>query len=310
MHTMKFQEYAHHLFDAIRRGRILMGTPDDTTEMRARDELLAYLPEMEKIPLYVLRETTTETFDKTLFEYGHDRLAQGRIRLPFERMMFQFQVSGFVDPEDPAKPLPDDIWIVVATTEASMPSVRKGSNLWNEIGRGDENSFWVSLFATSINDLGEWFEPPIMVRASHGRLQSFYQHNPDNERDPLARWAENAVDAAGYVVCVLAMMESPSIELEAVKIPKQVNRGRSLLKRSRIPDHTVIRLPKIVYAHDGEHQGGTHKRPRCHWRRPHRREYKPGEWADIPLTLVARREGEPLPPPPVVEIITHRKEHT
>lgn len=305
---MKFQEYAHNLFDAIRRGRVLLGTLDDTTEKRARDELLAYLPEMEKIPLYVLRETTVETFDETLFEYGHDRLTQGRIRLPFERMMFQFQVSGFVDPEDPEKSLPDDIWIVVALTEASMPSARAGDALWDELGRGDENSFWVSLFATSINELGEWFEPPVMVRASHGRLQSIYRHNPDNERDPLNRWAEHVVDAAGYVVCVLAMMESPSIELESVRIPKQVNRGRSLIRKSRIPDHTVIRLPRIVYATpagDGG-MGGAHRRPRVHWRRPHTRHYQNGKTTEIPLTLVARVEGEPLPPPPVVEIVTRR----
>lgn len=301
---MKFQEHAHHLFDAIRRNRILFGMADWDEERRAMANLRGHLPRIEQMPVYVLRDPANETFDGDLFEIAAEWLQQGRIKLPFPRMLLQIRLTDTFNPGESEIP-PDDIWVIMATAESDMDDTPTQRAFFNQVGRGDENAFWIQVFRTVESELFEWIQPCVMVRANGGllHLYSFGEMRGDEKEKESLRLS--VMDAAGYLVATLTVMDSPSIEVESVKIPKQLNRGRHLINKSRIPDHTVLRLPKVAYA-AGEHQGGTHRRPRTHWRRPHTRHLPSGKEASIPLTLVAKVEGQPAPPPPVTEIVTRK----
>lgn len=306
---MKFQEYAHHLFDAVRKRRVVMCMRNVEQEHRARDNLASFVPDLERLPLYVLREPANETLDTGLLEIASERLQQGRIKLPFDRMLVQLTYTDTYDPSDRSRVTPDDVYIVMATREDVMVDTPDQRAFFERVGRGDDAAFWVQIFETSFEELDMWLQPPLLVRVSDGRLHCYQFGDFAGSDEQLDQLSNVVTDAAGYLCAILTLLDSPSVELEAVRIPKEINRGRSLIKKSRIPDHTIIRLPKIAYTSPaGEDQGGTHRRPRSHWRRPHDREFKPGKFTHIPLTLVAKKEGEPPPPPPIVEIVTHRKE--
>jgi hypothetical protein len=306
---MKFQEYAHHLFDAIRRQRVMLSMRDLNDERLARGNLARRLPEFERTPLYVLRDPADVIADRELSIISREWVREGRLALPFPKMMLQVVLTDTIDPESLGVKPANDVWIILATREDSLPDLPEFKHFISCVGPGDPNSFWVQMFETTIDALDEWIQPGAFVRVGNGDLRGYATDQLAGTPDDMREHARRVNLAAGFLCCVLAMLDSPSVELEAVKIPKEVNRGRSLIKKSRIPDHTVIRLPKIVYAQSGGHQGGTHRRPRTHWRRPHKREIKPGKFVDIPLTLVAKVEGQPPPPAPVVELVT-RKEPT
>jgi hypothetical protein len=288
---MKFDTVVHHFFDAIRKYRIMydrwaVGAED------AMDMLAAILPERTRHPIYVLREPANETLaDETLVRMATEEVKRGGLRLPFPRTVWQFTVTDMVD--DPARPdaCTPDVWIVLA------------SEIQEEGGAPD---IWISLFTGSAADPREWLVIPAAARIHDGqlRLMRFQMKDPPpNDADRAARDTAMIQDAAMFVCTCLVLMQSPAVEVEAVKVPRDVNRGRRLMKRPQVPDHGVIRLPRLAYV-GKDTPAGTHARPRCHWRRSHRREFKPGEWTDIPLTLVARRGDEPPPPPPVTEIVT------
>jgi hypothetical protein len=309
MHMMKFQTYTHHLFDAIRRGRILSACYSDDRP-RLVDMWQCGLAHLERVPTYVVREPVNDIFDNDLLVLANEWTLAGKARLPVPEMLVQFRLTNRFDPDHPERPPPEDIWIVYAATQEAL----RVGNLFHvnpEVLEGEPGAIWMFVASTVITELGDWATTPLVVRyseVSRGLQIYAIMRGVDPVREYAKDIEDDMIDAASWLLGTVFMMESPSIELEAVKVPKQVNRGRSLLKKSRIPDHTIIRLPRIFYttpAGDGG-MGGTHRRPRVHWRRSHDREYRPGKFTHIPLTLVAKKEGEPLPPPPVVEIVTNR----
>jgi hypothetical protein len=288
---MKYQTVAHHWFDAIRNNRVLFDRHLTDFEGMAAS-FQAALPVLVQLPVYVVREPVNEVFDEALTDLAFEWITDGRIKLPHPSMIWQFTATDTNRPGHADIPA-SDVFIVLAIDEP------------------DYDTILFHHFVTTEELKGGWIHVPCVTRIKDGRLSAMRHQMAGESSDTPPNYekaeAQNAIDATYWVCSSIIMMESPSIEIEAVKIPKQVNRGRSLIKKSRIPDHTVIRLPKIVYTSTNGHQGGTHKRPRPHWRRPHTRHLKSGKTADIPLMLIASREGEPPPPPPVVELVTRKE---
>jgi hypothetical protein len=301
---MKFHEYAHHLFDAMRRRRVIMSMIDRAKEMEARENLARRLPEFESTPLYVLREPANVVVDDDLRTFARERLRDGRLTLPFPRMLLQITLTDTHDPDHPGVAPAPDVWIILATREDALPDTPVFRHFLDSLGPGAPDDIWIQMFETTLDALDEWLQPGAFSRASVAALKTYATNAFAGTPDDMRQHSNRVMEAAKFLCSVLAMLDSPSIEIEPVKVPKEINRGRRLMKRPQIPDHTVIRLPKLVYASAGEDKGGTHKRPRPHWRRPHRREFKPGKFTEIPLTLVAKRPDEPPPPPPVVELVT------
>jgi hypothetical protein len=299
---VKFAVHTHHLFDAIKKGRMLSGCYEEDHH-RLIGMWQNGVAELEKVPTYVMRDPGEDIYTEELFEVAREWMREKRVKLPMPQMLLQVAFSDRYDPDYPNVRPPDDVWVIYGCTQEQM----RENNIFQitpETLAGDPDAIWVFSQTTVVTELHEWGSPPLAARIINGEIQLFKIHKGVS---PEYRYAEgikeDLQDAASYLIATIVLMTSPSIEVEAVKIPREVNRGRSLLKKSRIRDHTVLRLPKIVYT-KGEDRGGTHRRPRAHWRRPHDREYRPGKFTHIPLTLVAKREDEPLPPPPVTEIIT------
>lgn len=287
---MKFECHVHHLFDAIRKEQVFGGFSSETrAEWRRR--LRQNLPEMERMPVFVVRDAADEVFDGEMMALARQAWAEGRVSLPYPRLFIQIQVPNMVD--DDGSPVSDAIWIM-------------------HLVLNPEGGFLEALlFLSDIGDSREWGVAPVSacLYPGSGAIEIALEvpEDPDRLTHPaVSSLLGDILRDAGAGLCaavaVLLMLDSPAVEIRAVKVPKEINRGRRIMKRSPVPDHTVLRLPRIAYVDsDGT---GTHKRPRMHWRRPHRREFRPGQFTNIPLTLVARQADAPVPPAPMVEIVT------
>jgi hypothetical protein len=308
---MTFESHAHHLIDAFRRRRIHGAGYDEDRERIGGVLLLEQ--EYASASIFVVREPVNETIGTDLLDLAWGWQAEGRLRLPADHCLFQIRLSDVLPNPETGEHYPDDMWIIHAATETGLANLIGDDMVHTDHDPGpdggrDDTAFALQIFKTDVDDPHNWFAGPVTARVAHGRVRTYrYRTRREWLDENLDSLSDDCLDAVNFVIGILAMMQSPALEVARVHVPKQINRGRSLLRKSRIRDHSVLRLPKLVLA-DGERGpgGGTHRRPRPHWRRPHTRHYSDGKTVEIPLTLVARREGDALPPPPVVEIITRR----
>lgn len=84
-------------------------------------------------------------------------------------------------------------------------------------------------------------------------------------------------------VYLTLMLSSLTTEVTQTSAPDRLNRARMKADKTPLPDHRTVVIVPDRYIDRGEHQGGTHRSPRLHWRRSHIRHYEhrtPGsQWA-------------------------------
>lgn len=287
---MKFATHAHNLFDALRKGRIkstvAVGAGYDPELERVRfDDRRC----MEQAPVFVLGDRLNEVFTPDLFALVRERMVAGRLALPYHAMLLELSAIED-DPDDAAGRLIP--WII----QAVAPPNRNGFVLWTFGGPSREVPNW------------ERVPIPVLVVQDPERRTGGVSYFPKPDFLTDAHYEECVgilKDTVGCFCGILLMMDSPAVEIEAVRVPREFNRGRSLLKKSRIPDHTILKLPKVVYV-EAPGAGGSHATPIAHWRRAHKRILADGREVKVRMTVVAQREGEPPPPPPVTEIVTRK----
>jgi hypothetical protein len=289
---VKFECHTHHLLDAIRKRKLLAGLTPKGGQAYL-DWFEKSLPGLVKTPVFVLRDNPDILVDDTMAEIATAWQAEGRLKLPYPEGMF---LEMRVVLEDG---LTEMIWIVHAQRiEAYGP---------------EQEHIRALLFIAPDELCPLWQAMPRIVSAYPGGRRQMTAPlwegltYPDKDNPPhdIQMIHDNVSYAFSVLAGTLIMMASPAVEMTSVMVPKEINRSRRIMKRSPIPDHTILRLPRVAYVEsDGT---GTHRRPRMHWRRPHTRHYQDGKTTEIPLTLVAKVEGAPVPPAPTVEIVTRRR---
>lgn len=284
---MKLETHAHHLFDALRKKKVHAGlTP------AAHDYWISLMgierPIMERAPLFVLRDPVNTVMQTPAFQQVTRQKLAICTRLPSRTMLIEVRADGL---GGDGLPEPDDIWIVYA--------------------RQEEGFIQTLLCATALGLINTWSVYPFVMRVGgpEQTLETYFLHPDDGLRPPDKGEAveimwRNSKTAALLLVGLLCLMNSPATEVqsETITVPRKVNRGRSLLNKSRVPDHTILTLPKVVHVSPDDHgPHGTHASPKTHWRRAHKRHYASGKVVDIPEILVNPGEGDP-PPYPVTEV--------
>jgi hypothetical protein len=279
---MKFETHVHHLLDAIRREKISGGytvTSNYLWNLKLRQDL----NRLKQVPVLVLRDP--------LNAYGtNEEWVNASRALNMKQALTLPYVDVFVEAVRQYQDGETQTWIILAE-------------------RKENGGFAIMLFVTTEHG---WMVYPATAWTVPGQsgIEIGLVHEDDatpgviseDEHDTIRGHCLNAV----VVVGVLSMlMAAPAIEVqsETITVPREVNRGRSLLNKSRVPDHTILTLPKVVHVSpDGQSLHGTHASPKTHWRRSHERHYASGKVVRVPETVVNHRPGAPLPPPPVTEV--------
>lgn len=281
---MKFETHVHQLFDAIRNCTIGAGFNQETHASWVRT-LNVDLPNMRNAPIFVLRDYAQDILSKEMMNAVFDPTPNERVRLPTPTVIMEFRVKAADG---------DERWIVYS--------------------RQNEDHIAAILCCKMVDSSRTWTVHPYVTklyptgkkRVEVGTIFDGDQMIGDSEGYDVKALRVDCITAISVVCAVILLMTMPAtvVHAETVTVPKEVNRGRSLLKRSRIPNHTILTLPRVVCASlddDGPH--GTHASPKTHWRRPHERRYPSGKVVRIDRILVNAKPGESLPPPPVTEIV-------
>lgn len=282
---MKLETHAHHLFDAFSRNALRAG-PTAEAVQKWTAALKADMPHIRRSPVYVLRGWANELFDPSVSEAAARANVAGEFRLPHPWLLVEMNIvyeSTATDPSQVSR------WIVFAHQQA------------DHIG--------VVVFDYDAPQTKTWYVLPAKARFRVGQehvdicgidetTYDYFGKKPDI----WDRLSDDVGMACSILFSMIYAMNAPTIEVQSryVAVPKDINRGRSLLKKARVPDHTILTLPKVAYVGPSI-QHGTHASPKTHWRRAHKRHYASGKVVDIPEILVNPGEGDP-PPYPVTEV--------
>lgn len=286
---MKFETHVHLLFDAIRKNDLRAGPTYEACKKWSH-AISHDFPQLQRAPVYLLRGWANELFAESVGRAVAKANLEGRFRLPHPFMLVEMTVAHLETEKDPTD---FERWIVF------------GYQMPEHVG--------IIVFDSDGRDPKTWFvRPPkgkfkvgsemIEVGAIESGTYDYFDAKPEAWED-----LTNDTTLAACIFCSLCyLMDQPATPVisEAVTVPKEVNRGRSLLKKSRVPDHTILTLPKVVHVSaDGQSLHGSHASPKTHWRRSHERHYASGKVVRVPETVVNHQPGQPLPPPPVTEIV-------
>lgn len=282
-----FATHVHHLFDRIAKRTLGAGFTEESN-LAWLDNLGAGLPVMRKAPVYVLRDPANLVIKDWLADEAITGMPLRQVHLPAPMVLLETRIATR---EANGERGPDDLWIIQATQEAG--------------------GIQTLLFTTDVTRPKDFVLYPYVGRMFPNipkfMLGTFFnadQQSPNHVKVEAENMRKDCTSAAVTVCTVMMLMMAPAtqVQSESVAVPKEANRGRSLLKKSRIPNHTILTLPKIVHvAPSGPH--GTHASPRTHWRRPHVRRYPSGKVVRIDKILVNAEPGLPPPPLPVTEIV-------
>lgn len=282
---MTIETHAHHLFDAFSRNAMKAG-PTAEAAKKWTAALKTDMPYIRQSPIYVLRGWANELFDGSVPEAATRANMAGEFRLPHPSMLVEMSIvyeNTAIDPNERSH------WLVFAHQQAE------------HIG--------VVVFDYDVTGTRTWYVLPAKARFRTGQecvdvaaIDNTTYDYFDAKPHVWERISDDVGMACSILFSMIYAMNAPAIEIQSryVAVPKDINRGRTLLKKSRVPNHTVLTLPKVAYVGTGS-QHGTHASPKTHWRRPHKRHYASGKVVDIPEILVNPGEGDP-PPYPLTEV--------
>lgn len=283
---MSFKTHVHHLFDKIAKRKLGAGFTRES-HLSWLDHVGASLPDMQKAPVYVMRDPANLVIKDWLADEALSKMPLQHVQLPAPIILMETRIAT-TEPNGGRGP--DDLWIIMATQEA--------------------RSIQTLLFTTDEHHPHDWVLYPYVGRMypeiPQFMLGTFFeadQKTPINDVVEAKNMQKDCTSAAVTVCTVVMLMSAPAtqVQSETVTVPKDVNRGRSLIRKSRIPNHTVLTLPRVIP--DATPPQGTHASPRPHWRRSHERRYPSGKVVRIDRILVNAKPGEPPPPPPVTEVV-------
>jgi hypothetical protein len=287
--VMKFETHVHHLFDAIRRGKVRAGfTPASNEQWLKSLQATAHV--MEAAPVYVVNEPFDDLIRSDVVIEAQHANEKGQIYVPGGA----FIMEGLIRAKDlNGKVGLNTRWVVL---------------LWQS-----EESYMqaIHFFANAAAD-SVWLANPYVPQVHSGKTEIqnavmvITDANPPEKNQELAdRLEDDAMQATVLAATLAHLLIAPPIEMKGheVSVPREINRGRRLMKRAPVPQHTVLTLPRLTYVHAADQQAhGTHASPRTHWRRSHERHYASGKVVRVSETVVNHRPGSPLPPPPVTEV--------
>lgn len=100
-------------------------------------------------------------------------------------------------------------------------------------------------------------------------------HGAVKTADQAQHWArELHLDAdADLAIYMTMMLSSRTTEVRYEAPPEKLNRARMKRGNTPLPAHRIVTIVPGKYIDQGDAQGGTHRSPRLHWRRSHRRHY-------------------------------------
>jgi len=83
------------------------------------------------------------------------------------------------------------------------------------------------------------------------------------------------LSADHYLVTYLTLMlSSLTTDIHVVPAPHRLNKSRMKAGNAPLPPHRVVTIVPDRYVDRGPSQGGTHRSPRLHWRRSHKRHHE------------------------------------
>lgn len=292
----KVPSWIHHYTGALRGAGIVMDYG------RRADGLPVHegnVPDWSA-PVFVLQDPFDVYATPELWEEAM-ALARARLlALPFD--IFAIEVRGpVVDPEHGIDGEDHSIILVgssrVGTTRGpDMAPIVFLSVVQTDPSRPQE---WVGGFGAAVCDLEEAAATGVLnVRA-------------DIARTTVDMDASNAIlgEVVRLVFGFLALLGTPVVERERVEAPAKLNKARAAKGKAPLRAHEVVtlRLPKVRSEPGGREagEGGRSRaRPSPHWRRGHLREYKPGKFTRIPITVVACEDGKAPPQAPRFDVKT------
>lgn len=207
MSTAMKPTHVHHLCDVLRQAPKWIVSAAGLNRQRLLRDSATLALAFRKMPLYVMQEDIDAFWDGALFETAMDLQQAGELRLPFPVMLIEVTLPGMADPSTGETSLVD-IYVIHAAQEP------------------DTGHILFALYTTGTNDLGAWLGGLGTGELRMGERRMLLWGQPSDGTD-AGDYCRAALSTAGcFLAALLAVINSPAVEREAIAAPTAMNKAR------------------------------------------------------------------------------------